>query len=267
MNSQSVEEAAILIKLYREYSPLLTNISPSPLNWSWDYPLCQRCWQELAETKGLCPLCNEMSDRLQSTKIPTGSAILISCPSAEEFSDTLPDYEQIYHAPLTSQLLLVLLPNTSVSEFLLSLQKYKADPFIVIVFPAQGDMNFGDSLAMARYFHTNLEYYEDGIWIKFFYSHAHMRSFDFDDFLSCDIAERLFQAAQIIKQVFYREDISVILNLLQKNEINKSYELSRFYSMCNQDQKSVLEQIQIDRLDPHRASLLLRLTKYVSRAD
>lgn len=261
LNAQSIAEAAALVRLARKNHPAIKTAYEHPLNWGIEVPLCQHCWQELSVDKGFCPLCRAISVHAKKSRTRVGTGVLVSCQDAKYL-----DFKYGDPVSISDSELLFLLPAFKVGAFLVSLRE-NPFPVINVVFPGNGDMAFGDALAIARYAAGKAHVTGNMHATKFYFSHAHMRAFDFDTFLGFDIVTRLFEMASVIKSVFSADDRHVLFGLLKKNKVNRTYELKRFYSMCDQYRKSVLEQIQIDRIAPQRGVLLLSLVKYVYRND
>lgn len=238
-NAQSIEEAFA-------FAGFKENESEQPLAWSPDKPLCRHCWQDLAQEGDLCLTCKSM---LPDARVKVNAGILFRCEKPEQFVAE----NGITHV-LSRKELLILSPSSSVASIVLSFEGgWKS----AVVFPGRGDMLFGDALAMARYFATEIA------GIKIFFSHSHMRTLELNDVLEFDLAQKLFGVAATLQSVFLRDDLFILSDILRKDRMNKKYELSRFYSMCSQDQKELLDQLQITEINPARANLLLQLVRYV----
>jgi len=257
LNARTIAGAIALVDLARENHSALNAANEHPLNWGTNRPLCQHCWQELSVDNGLCSLCREI--KAYTAKSNTG--VLVFCHNAKnlEFQDVAP-------VSVSDTEKLVLLPAFMVAEFLAYLQK-NPSPTINIVFPGNGGLTFGDALAIARYAAGKANIMDNLSVTKFYFNHSHMRAFDFDTFLGYDITTKLLEMASTIKSVFSADDRRIIVDLLKKNKVNRTYDLKRFYSMCGPSQKSVLDQIQIDRIDPQRGILLFKLARYVYRNE
>ena len=215
--------------------------------WGPDRPLCIHCWQELATDSAFCPFCLEIPEYPESGVntgvLLTGKELELAYELAQDISEN----ETV-----------VLLPSHRVADFLLSISNLQA----AVVFPGKGDMFFSDALAMARYYAA-----ATGYFIKIFFSHSHMRTLALNDYLSPEIFKRLCSVAGLIKSAFSPEERQIISDIFHKDSTNQTYELSRFYSMCNTQQKSLLDQIQVRDIDPARRLLLFQITRYVSRPD
>jgi len=272
LNAQTIHEAMVLAGLVQENHSVLQGICQnSPLNWNIHRPLCKHCWQELATENGVCSLCREILARMEGLTTKTDTGILVSCQSAEDVANafaaasvepSVDSYRETISL-ISQKELLVLLPCFMTASFLTALQE--TAPCLSIVFPGYGDMNFGDALAMARYFARNAEASENQTLTKFFFSHSHMRAFDMGDFFPFDLTKELFETASAIKSVFLKDDRDLICGLLKKDRVNRVYGLNRFYSLCNPDQKNLLNRLQVDNSEPNRLLLLFQLVRYVYR--
>ena len=260
LNARTIQEAVILSKLDREKHSL-SNMEELPLAWSVDKPLCQYCLQELAGENSICALCDEISERAEESR-KENTAILVSYEYAQDVANAVEDPFFL----LNENQLLVLLPGFRVAEFLFFLKETTTPEshLLNIVFPGRGNMVFGDALAMARYYAENAEHYDDWFTTRFFFNHSHMRSLRFEDFFSFSVIETLFETASTIKSLFPKQDRSVIRELLNKDYVNRIYELNRFYSMCSKDQKTLLDRLKIDESDPERVLTLFQMVRYVS---
>jgi hypothetical protein len=272
VNAQTIYEAMVLAGLAQENHSVLQGICQnSPLDWNIHRPLCKHCWQELATENDVCSLCREILARMEGLTTKTDTGILVSCQSAEDVANALVassiepsvDSNRETISLISQKELLVLLPCFLTASFLTALQE--TAPCLSIVFPGYGDMNFGDALAMARYFARNAEASESQCLTKFFFSHSHMRAFDMGDFFPFDFTKELFETASAIKSVFSKDDRNLICDLLKKDRVNRVYELNRFYSLCNPDQKHLLSRLQVDNSEPNRLLLLFQLVRYVYR--
>lgn len=265
VNARFIKEAVALVQLSEERHPVFSDTGQYPLNWGIDKPLCRHCWQELAAADGVCPICSEMLHLMEVSVIKVGAGILVSCPYASDILNAPWEIPDTNLTLIGEDELLILLPHDSVAEGITFLHEraYREKNLINIVFPGQEDIAFGDALAMARYFAENAASSSKGFLTKLFFSHSHMRSFDFEDYLPFDITRKLFETAAVIKSVFPGKDCSAIREILKKDRVNRVYELNRFYSMCNQNQKAVLDRIQIDNIDPAKALLLFQIVRYV----
>ena len=265
INAQTAEEAVGLIQLANSDHQFLSSSPGYPIAWNTDTPLCRHCWLELAGENGFCPLCQAIFDQIDKSAVRTGAAILVSYQYAEDIFNAFSDSSLEWLVPIRENELLVLLPSPKVAAFLYSLHEAAPYPgdLISIIFPTRGDMSFGDAIALARYFANSVQSSEGWLSSKFFFSYSHMRSFDFGDILPFELTSALFETAAAIKKTFSREDRSVISELLKKDQVNRVYEMNRFYSMCNPDQKALLNQINVEGLDPKSALLLFQLVRYV----
>lgn len=267
-NAQTIKEAAALVQLCHQDHPVLSKTTRQPVNWGIDQPLCQRCWQELSDDDGFCPLCREVSNQIQLSKIRANTGILIFCQNETDLFTNCQALSETIPVKIRENEVLVLLPSFEVANFLVFIKNHVSrNTMTNIVFPGQGDMTFGDALSIARYVAGSIQIRQNSFMTKFYFSHSHMRAFDFENFLDFDILSRLFEMASVIKTVFSRDEKNVIAGLLKKDPINRAYELKRFYSMCGRDQKSVLDRIQIDRIEAERGLLLFDLVRYVYRND
>ena len=235
LEAQTIKEAAGFIGLQ----------NPGGLcAWGPDKPLCMHCWQELA----FCPVCQEIPEYPESGVntgvLLTGKVLEFAYELAQDISEN----ETV-----------VLLPAHRVADFLLNTSNLQA----AVVFPGKGDMLFSDALAMARYYAAAAT----GPFIKLFFSHSHMRTLALNDYLSPEIFERLCSVAGFIKSAFSLEERKIVSDMFHKDSTNQTYELSRFYSMCNTRQKNLLDEIQVRDIDPARGLLLFQITRYVSTSD
>lgn len=268
LNAQTIKEAAALVHLCRQDHPVLANTTRQPVSWGIDQPLCQRCWQELSGDDAFCPLCREVSNQIQLSRIRANTGILIFCQNETDLLTNCQAMSETTPVEISENELLVLLPSFEVANFLIFIKDHASDTGMTnIVFPGQGDMTFGDALSIARYVAGSVQIQQNSFLTKFYFSHSHMRAFDFETFLGFDITTRLFEMASVIKTVFSRDERKVITGLLRKDPINRAYELKRFYSMCGREQKSVLDRIQIDRIEAERGLLLFEIVRYVHRND
>lgn len=261
LNARTIEEAVILTALSQEEHPVSEPEKKDPLPWNSDKPLCQHCLQELAVDKNYCSFCSEILKQNQELKSNISAGVLV------HYQHTL-DLINISEEPfvlLNDSELLILLPHFKVADFLCFLKETAShkSPIVNIIFPGRGDMLFCDALAMARYYAKNIQPSGYPFINKFFFNHSHMRSLSFEDFYSFNVAKALFEMASKIKPVFPPKNISVILDLLKKDDVNRVYELNRFYSMCNNDQKTLLNKIEIDESDPKRVQTLFQMVRYV----
>jgi len=239
IEAQTIKEAAGFIDLQ----------NPGGLcTWGPDKPLCMHCWQELAKDSAFCSVCQEIPEYpgpgVNTGVLLTGKDLGLPDELAQDISDN----EAV-----------VLLPSHRVADFLLSISNLQA----AVVFPGKGDMHFSDALAIARYYATAAA----GSFIKLFFSHSHMRTLSLDDYLSLELFERLCSVAGLIKSAFSPEERKIISDIFHKDSTNQTYELSRFYSMCNTRQKKLLDEIQIRDIDPVRGLILFQITRYVSKPD
>ena len=265
INAQTAEEALALIQLANSGHQFPASASVYPIAWHTDIPLCRHCWMELAGENGFCSLCQAVFDQIEGSDSRIGAAILVLYQYAEDIFNAFSDSSPEWLAPISENELLILLPPFKVAGFLFFLHETAPHPsaLISIVFPAHGDMAFGDAIAMARYFANSVQSFGGWFSSKFFFNYSHMRAFDFGDVLPFEITAALFETAAAIKKTFSREDRSVISELLKKDPVNRVYEMNRFYSMCNPEQKSLLNRINVEGLDPKSALLLFQLVRYV----
>lgn len=213
INARSIEEAVAC-------AGFKANESEPPLAWGPGKPLCRHCWQDLAQEDNLCQACKNM---LPEDRAKENTGILFRFDDVEQAI-----LEGTVSHILSQKELLILCPRSSVASIFLSFEGgWKS----AVVFPGRGDMLFGDALAMARYFAAEIA------GIKFFFSHSHMRTLEVGDVLEFDIAQKLFGVARGLKSVFLGDDVLVLKDIFRKDRMNQRYELSRFYSMCSQDQK------------------------------
>jgi hypothetical protein len=265
INAQTIKEAVIIVQMMNEKSTVSKIESSCPIEWGIDRSLCQHCWQELAEENGYCPLCQEILNQFDKSKNTAVTGMLVSGQYAAEIMNSLPNSADVIPVLIGDYEFLVLLPSSQIPMFLTTLEEtasYQSN-LVNIVFPGRGDMKFADVLAMARFYAKNAQNLDEGFLTKFFFNHSHMRAFDFENFLSFEITRKLFETAAIIKSAFPRDERSVIQDLLKKDRMNRIYELNRFCSMCNAEQKAVLKQIQIEDSDPERVLFLFQLVRYV----
>lgn len=251
LSCQSVEEAVVCATL-----DLPERISP--IAWSPDKPLCCHCWNELAKLDSLCLTCSEVLKNTQRrTRHNTG--ILIHSQDAGEISSLT------WEGPIVSSIsqneLLLLTRASSVSKVVMSLQDSRWS--CAVIFPARGDMIFADALAMSRYYASQIisSYPEHSV--KVFFNHSHMRTLDLGDMLRIDLLFQLSNMALMLKETFPRDKLSALKYIFTKDRINQKYELNRFYSMCNQDQKLFLSQLEMTELDPARVKMLINMVRYV----
>jgi len=263
LHARRIKEAVALEALFREGDFVLSSIHKHPPDWDVDKPLCQNCWEEISEYGGYCSLCQTVSSRLEASRIKANTGILIACQNAKALMPCCPWIEEATIVCISETELLVLLPTYEVANFLTDLRASAppTEALTNIVFPGNGELTFADAVALARYSAGSIQNHP--FLTKFYFNHSHMRAFDFDTFLGFDITARLFKLATIIKSAFSRDDRAVIEGLLKKSEVNRVYELKRFYSMCGQDQKNILDQVQIDKIAPERGLLLFHLVRYV----
>lgn len=265
LHARHIKEAVALEALFRQGDFVLSRIDGHPKAWDVDNPLCWNCWEEISEYGGYCSLCQAVANRLEASRIRANTGILVTCQNAKSLMSECPWTENTTLVCISATELLALLPTHEVAGFLTDLRE-STPPTCVqtnIVFPGNGELTFGDAVALARYSAGSVQ--DQPFLTKFYFNHSHMRAFDFDTFIGFDITARLFETAAIIKSAFTRDDRAVIEGLLKKSHVNRLYELKRFYSMCNQDQKNILDQVQIDKIDPERGLLLFHLVRYVQR--
>ncbi|WP_291322558.1 hypothetical protein [Desulfonatronospira sp.] len=239
LEARTITEAAAYISLQ----------NPGGLcNWGPDRPLCMHCLQETATNSRYCPVCQSIPDYpdagVNTGLLLTGKDLQLSGEPAQSISDS----ETV-----------VLLPSYKVADFLLNFSKLQG----AVVFPGTGDMFFSDATAIARYYSAAVT----KPFIKLFFSHSHMRTLSLEDYLTPELFERLCSVAVLIKSAFNPEERILISGILHKDSTNQTYELSRFYSMCNTRQKNLLDRIQIQDIDPVRGLLLFQITRYVSQPD
>lgn len=265
VHARTIDDAVALIHMDHMHPDIFSRPVSHLLDWSIDKPLCRHCLQEIAETNGLCLICKETLAFMDSVDIRAGAGILVSslhAPSILNAPWDIPDASVIMISETEA---LIILPHDSVGDGLMFLQETISDQShcVGIVFPGKGVMTFGDALAMARYYAGSVNADDRGFYIKFFFNHAHMRAFDFDDYLPIALVQRLLETAAEVKAVFYGKDRAVICDLLKKDQVNRVYELTRFYSMCDQAQKALLSRIQMETIDPQKALFLFQLVRYV----
>ncbi|MDY6868456.1 MAG: hypothetical protein SVT56_11245 [Chloroflexota bacterium] len=215
LHARRIKEAVALEALFREGDFVLSSIHKDPPHWDVDKPLCQYCWEELSEYGDYCPLCQAVASRLEASRIKANTGILIACQNAKALMPECHFIEETTLVCISGTELLVLLPTYQVAGFLTALRESRppTEALTNIVFPGNGELTFGDAIALARYSAGSIQ--DQPFLTKFYFNHSHMRAFDFDTFLSFDITTRLFETAAIIKSAFSSDDRAVIKELLK----------------------------------------------------
>lgn len=265
VHARTIYDAVALIHMDHMHPDIFSGPVSHLLDWSIDKPLCRHCLQEIAETNGLCFICKDTLALIDAVDIRADAGILVSSIHPASILNAPWDIPDVSVMMISETEVLVVLPHDSVGDGLMLLMETLSDQShcVGIVFPGKGVMTFADALAMARYYAGNVNADDRGFHIKFFFNHAHMRAFDFDDYLPISLVQRLLETAAEIKAVFHGKDRALMCELLKKDQVNRVYELTRFYSMCDQAQKALMSRIQMETIDPQKALLLFQLVRYV----
>lgn len=251
LHCQSVEEAVV-------WANLDLPERESPIAWSPDKYLCCHCWSDLAKVDDLCLTCSEVLKNIDR-EANHNAGILIHSQDAGELSSLT------WEGPIVSSIsqneLLLLTHASNASKLVISLHDSRWS--CAVIFPSRGDMIFADALAMSRYYASQIISSYPDYSVKIFFNHSHMRTLDLGNMLSIDLLSQLSNVALMFKESFPGDKISALNYIFTKDRINQKYELNRFYSMCNQDQKLLLSQIEMTELDPSRAKMLINMVRYV----
>ncbi len=251
LNCQSVEEAVA-------GKTLDLSMPEMPVAWSPDKPLCSHCWNDLACQDDLCQTCKGVLDNTEE-QAEDNTGILIFDPDDQELSGLI--IEDIVTYQISQSELLILTPGSKVLSLVLSLRDYSWS--CTVIFPARGDMIFADALAMSRYYAGQIASSYPEYSIKLFFNHSHMRTLDLRDVINIDLLFKLTNVTAELKRTFPRDKLSALKYIFTKDRTNQKYELNRFYSMCSQDQKILMDQLEISELEPSRAMMLLQMIRYV----